>query len=596
VRTRWRPLFLYNLFFQLVSVVILVPMTATVTRWILARTGDLAVSNTAIAHFLLSPVGVLWIVVTGTFALVLVYAASAGMLRIAWAQQAGTTLSARAALVMTLMGLPGLARLGLLHIRAHLLRLAPSLALIGLIYVTLLSGYDIYYLTTQTPPVWWVALGLVAPVVAGIVWVNGRLYLRWILSLPAMIYERATPREALTQSEQIMKGQTWTVIRPIVAVTVLLFAGPFVISTVFDLVGGFVFTHLPERMAVLLPAVVFFAGCYMVAAVIVGFVTVALHAVVVSRLYLVVRESAGLGAVPPTVESVEHAAGLKLTRGTMAILGLGLLVAFGYVAYTVSQIDVEDNVGITAHRGSSIREPENSFAAIELAIEEGADYAELDFQELSDGTIVMMHDTDFRRIAGRAKSVWEVSFDHVRELDVGSWFGPQHSDMRLKTLAEVLEMARGRILLNIELKFHGREKSFVPNVVRALRAADFKDECIVTSLDLTGLGAFRSEAPEFRVGAILAKSLGDPMRLDAEVLPVSTAMANGNFIDAAHRVGKEVHVWTVNDPAQMSRFIDLGVDNILTDDPLLLKNLLEERAALSREARLLLRARAALMN
>jgi glycerophosphoryl diester phosphodiesterase len=592
VRAYWRPLFFYNLIFQVVSVAVLGPVTACVTQWFLARSGDLAVSNTAIVAFLLSPVGLLWLVVAGTSALVLVYAASSGMLRIAWAHQAGIPLPAPAALAMTLKGMPALARLGVLHIRAHLIRLAPSAVLIGVIYLTLLSSYDIYYLVTQKPPVWWLALSLAAVVVCGIAWVNGRLYLRWILSLPAMLYEQTAPREALSRSAEIMKGQTWTVVRPIVAATVLLLAGPAVIAGLFEFAGGMVFPRLPENMVVLLPALVFFLGAYLIVGAIVGFATVALNAVLIARLYLAVREAAGLGGAPPAAGPIDGAAAIKLTRGTLALLGLALLFALGYAAHVVRQIDVDNEVAVTAHRGSSIRAPENSFAAIELAIEEGADFAELDFQELGDETIVMMHDTDFLRIARLDRKVWDVKYAEVKDLDVGSWFAPEYGDMRLKTLAEVLEFTRGRIALNIELKIHGREKAFIPNVVKTLRDADFAEHCIVTSLDLAALGAFRAAAPEFRVGAILAQTLGNPTRLDADVLAVSTGLATSDFIDAAHRVGKEVHVWTINAPVEMRRFIDRGVDSIMTDDPLLLRRTLAERAELSHETKLLLTVRA----
>lgn len=596
VRALWWPLLFYNFFFQLIYIVILAPLTAWVTQWLLARSGNLAVSNTAIVGFLLSPLGIVWIIVAGTFALVLVYAASAGMLRIAWAHRAGARLSAPAALAMTLKGMPHLARLGVLHIRAHLVRLAPCVLLIGLIHYFLLSSYDIYYLATQTPPVWWLAIALVAVVACIILWVNGRLYVRWILSLPAMLYERVPPVEAVARSTAVMKGQTRRIIRPIVVVTILLFAAPLVVSTIFDFAGGLLFAALPERMAVLVPALVIFLGTYFVAGVIAGFVTVALNAAFVSRLYLSVREAAGFGAAPPAVDTVDATDALKLTCGTLAILGLGLLIALGYATYIVKQTDIRNDVSITAHRGSSIRAPENSMAAIDLAMEEGADYCELDFQELRDGTIVMMHDTDFRRIAGLARSVWEVDFAEVKNLDVGSWFAPEYSDMRLKTLTEVMEFARGRIILNIELKIHGREKALISNVVRTLREANFTDHCIVTSLDLATIRRVRETAPEFRVGAILAQTLGDPMRLDADMLAVSTGMATTDFIDAAHRADKEVHVWTLNDVAEMNRFIDRGVDSIMTDDPLLLSQVLKERAELSPEAKLLLKVRAALLN
>ena len=79
---------------------------------------------------------------------------------------------------------------------------------------------------------------------------------------------------------------------------------------------------------------------------------------------------------------------------------------------------------ITAHRGSSMAAPENTLAAIARAIEDGADYAEIDVQETADGTVVVIHDTDLKRITGLAEKIWDVTYDEVRELDFGSWFSP----------------------------------------------------------------------------------------------------------------------------------------------------------------------------
>jgi glycerophosphoryl diester phosphodiesterase len=148
----------------------------------------------------------------------------------------------------------------------------------------------------------------------------------------------------------------------------------------------------------------------------------------------------------------------------------------------------------------------------------------------------------------------------------------------------------------LELKFHGHESAFIRNAIEALREADFQDHCIVTSLNIPGLNEFRRQAPEFRVGAILAQVVGRPLQLQAEVLAVSTRMATSDLIDAAHRVNKEVHVWTVNDPLQLGRFADLGVDSIMTDDPVLLAEVLTQRAEMSRESRLLLKVRARLLH
>ena len=90
--------------------------------------------------------------------------------------------------------------------------------------------------------------------------------------------------------------------------------------------------------------------------------------------------------------------------------------------------------------------------------------------------------------------------------------------------------------------------------------------------------------------------IGRITKLDVEILSVSARIAGADLINEAHAKGKEVHVWTVNDEAQMSRFIDLGADNLITDRPAVAKALLETRESLGGNERLLLKMRTWLWN
>jgi glycerophosphoryl diester phosphodiesterase len=254
-------------------------------------------------------------------------------------------------------------------------------------------------------------------------------------------------------------------------------------------------------------------------------------------------------------------------------------------------MDLNNEVEITAHRGSSITAPENSLSAIRQAIEDGADYAEIDVQETRDGTIVLFHDTDLLRVYGIKKNIWEVDYSEIAGLDSGSWFSTDFASERIATLQQAIETARGRIRLNIELKFNPYSKRLAEQVLDILEQENFSDQVLVTSLDLSGLQRLRALNPDVRVGYIVFRAIGNLMRLDVDALSVSAAIAEPWFVTHAHRSGKEVHVWTVNERADMQRFVDYGVDNIITDHPALLRDVLRDRSEMSREARLLIRAR-----
>jgi glycerophosphoryl diester phosphodiesterase len=226
-------------------------------------------------------------------------------------------------------------------------------------------------------------------------------------------------------------------------------------------------------------------------------------------------------------------------------------------------------------------------SAIKLAINDGADYVEIDVQETADGEIVVLHDDDLMRVAGKPWKIWETKFADLRGLDTGSWFSEEFADERIPTLREVIEVCRGRIRLNIELKYNGHDEQLAERVVEIIHDESFTDECVVTSLEASGIQRVRQLDPAIHVGMIVTVSLGDLTRLDVEILSVNHKKVSRSLLANAHLAGKEVHVWTVNDRQRMTEMVESGVDNILTDDPRVLAALLEERAKMSTTERLL---------
>jgi len=107
---------------------------------------------------------------------------------------------------------------------------------------------------------------------------------------------------------------------------------------------------------------------------------------------------------------------------------------------------------VFAHRGAKRVAPENTLPAFEAAIRLGADGVELDVQYSSDGKLVVFHDLDLDKTSNGKGRLTSRTFDDLRKLDAGSYFGPQFHGTRIPTLDEVLDLAKGKLLVNIELK------------------------------------------------------------------------------------------------------------------------------------------------
>jgi glycerophosphoryl diester phosphodiesterase len=221
---------------------------------------------------------------------------------------------------------------------------------------------------------------------------------------------------------------------------------------------------------------------------------------------------------------------------------------------------------VTAHRGHARAAPENTLSAIRKAIDSGADYTEVDVQQTADGVVVLLHDRDLKRVAGVSRRLDELSYDEVRKLDVGSWFDPAFAGERIPTLEEAVRLCRGRIKMNIELKFFGPDRRLAGEVAGLVREQDFEPDCLVTSLSYDALREVKRLNPRLRTGLIVAHALGDVSRLEVEALSIRADFLSDEVLRAAHRHGRDVHVWTVN-ARRMTRLMKRGVNNIITSDP-----------------------------
>ncbi len=212
---------------------------------------------------------------------------------------------------------------------------------------------------------------------------------------------------------------------------------------------------------------------------------------------------------------------------------------------------------------------------------------EIDVQETADGEVVLMHDSDFKKIAGNAVKIWEVTAEELGDLDIGSWFGPEFANERVPTLDRVLDECKGRIRVNIELKHYGRGQALEERVIDLVERKGMVDRIVIMSLQHSSVDKVRTLRPGWKVGLLTAVAFGNLRRTDADFLAVPFRVATRSFIRSAHRAGKEVHVWTVNDTVTMSTMMSRGVDNLITDRPALARSVLDQRAEMNSVERLL---------
>ncbi|WP_246199869.1 glycerophosphodiester phosphodiesterase [Arthrobacter zhaoguopingii] len=247
-------------------------------------------------------------------------------------------------------------------------------------------------------------------------------------------------------------------------------------------------------------------------------------------------------------------------------------------------------IHVIAHRGASADAPENTLPAIDLAVDHGADFVEIDVRRTLDGELVVIHDSTLQRTTdvlrlypGRARyDVAGFTLAEIRSLDAGSWFGPAFAGERVPTLREVLAALAGRAGLLLEVKDPGSAPGIAADLRSVLDAADWLEDApagrlVVQSADWTFVKEFHFLLPEVPVG--LLGGPPPPQEIDGAagwaycINPKNTKVTAG-LVRRVHGGGMVLWPYTVDNPRRMRELIAMGVDGVITNRPALLAEVL----------------------
>ena len=304
------------------------------------------------------------------------------------------------------------------------------------------------------------------------------------------------------------------------------------------------------------------------------------------------RKAAAGERIPRVFRDLDNAYRITNTRWVKKIymyrkriITLSIVVVIGVnFAYNfadrrgVLHMGLDNPVEVTAHRGYSAVYPENTIPAFKGAIQVGADWAELDVQQTADGEVIVMHDSNLKRTTGLDKEVWQVTWDEIKDLDNGSWFDKKYQTVRIPTLEEVLKVCRGKIHLNIEIKPSGHDKDLEEQVAKLLKKYHMRDTCVVSSLKYDSLRKIKQADDSIETAYITSVSYGNFTDLEyADGYSVESTLLSKGFVNKAQKAGKQIYVWTVNSEERLEKVVGMGIDNVITDDPVMAKELIYEQ-------------------
>ncbi|HLE92043.1 MAG TPA: glycerophosphodiester phosphodiesterase family protein [Anaerolineales bacterium] len=230
---------------------------------------------------------------------------------------------------------------------------------------------------------------------------------------------------------------------------------------------------------------------------------------------------------------------------------------------------------IFAHRGASAHAPENTLAAFELALAQGAEGIELDAKLSADGHVVVIHDATVDRTTDGHGRVKDMSLADLRSLGAGLFFAEKYRGEKVPTLEEVFEALGKRMFINVELtNYNTPGDHLVESVCMLVKKFELQKRVLFSSFFASNLSKARGLLPEVPRGLLAfngllgawARSFGFAFGRYQALHP-NLKDVTPQQVQRVHRLERRVHVWTVNAAEDMRRLFDWGVDAIFTDDP-----------------------------
>ena len=232
---------------------------------------------------------------------------------------------------------------------------------------------------------------------------------------------------------------------------------------------------------------------------------------------------------------------------------------------------------IIAHRGISAKTPENTLAAFSMAAStEGIDMIELDVRLTLDEEVVVFHDRSLQRTTTGNGIVRRYTLKEIKQFDAGSWFHPSFSHERVPTLAEVLELVRGRLWVNIEIKsdlFHREPQGLLETkVLQVVEKCGMLDQVLISSFDHQLIAGLKRRCPDVKTGTLynlyrdFTKAPSDiALRANAAAFICAKHEITRSMVSNAQRHDIAVYVYTLDSIRDAEKIRALGVDGIMSN-------------------------------
>jgi len=578
-------IFTTHLAYTALGMILFTPLVGAISKLLLHLSGQTALSDLDILYFFLTPSGIASTTLLAALMITIIVFEQASLMAISAGRMQEMHIDTMSALFFTSRYARKIYLFSLRLVLRILVIVLPFLVAATAIAWFLITDYDINYYLAEKPPIFLAAAAIIGLILSTMVMVLARKLLSWSLALPFLLFNGVSPSNCFKESEQLTLSHKKTILVTLGTWALAAFLLEIIILGIIQLLSSQLVPLFFDSIKLLVVVLGGMIAVWTIGNLLFTTLTSGSFACIVMSLY----QRYGADLETSDLKESGQRQQWRFTAPKLALFMIGATVTAVLVGFwLLDGVQPEDNVMVIAHRGAAGKAPENTLTSMRQAIKDGTDWIEIDVQETADGQVVVIHDSDFMKLAGVNTKIWDGTLKQLQKIDVGSWFAPEFSEERIPTLEQVLEEARGKARVLIELKHYGHDQQLEQRVVDIVEKTDMVNDVAIMSLKYEGIQKFHALRPDWDVGLLLTKAIGNITNLEVDFLAVNMAMVASGFIRRTHSAGKQVFVWTVNDQISMSRMMSLGIDGLITDEPELARKVLVEREDLSSVERLLI--------
>jgi glycerophosphoryl diester phosphodiesterase len=405
------------------------------------------------------------------------------------------------------------------------------------------------------------------------------LFIETIFTINLYTIENIPTRKALSESRLMLKKKRIEMILEFIGLNLLLNLLLYAIYALIIILIGFAVSLIRGEIYTLSVVLTLLYSLYLVIAFLATITLIPINYAMISSWYYEARERMGL--LPTSIPKKSISSKLinmkYVKRATFITILVVFLINLSSVISILRtpkvQVELFNYAEIIAHRGSSTDAPENTLAAVELAIEQGVDAIEIDVRETIDLIPILFHDRTTGRTTNDSlnRRVANMTLAEMKSLDAGSWFSTDFLDEKVPTLEETIIRVDKSAILFIEMKVYSQ--TLEENVLSLIEQYDLINHVVLLSFSRDQIRRIKQNNPEIKTLLLVSTFYGDIHLLaaaeDINYFGFSEFffMRNEPFVKLIKENQKKVYVWTVNEDRKIEEVISRDADGVITDRP-----------------------------